>query len=450
MIAEAKRQVVRLYATREQIAIITCVARLMGIFACRRWGKTDTFINRCIKRVLEKKVEYLYISPDSGLASEQYQRLCELLEPWIVHAVSKPWYLIQLSNGSRIHLRTFEEPERLKGLRRIDEIWVDEIQDIPEEPFWRILRPMLSDVRGTLIVSGQFRGENWYYEKIYKRGQDLTQNYCRSWRFPWQSGLIYRTDGGIEELELARADLSEAQFDEMYNCVPIANSKAVFSPYDVDACFLTDQEPLERYDYERKGKYGLIIDPGGLHDPTKIMTLHDLSKTFVYARDFPLNHNDRLTAMQCVDVARAFSMPQNPCKTFIDATGGGRGGHTEEGEYDKLIEDYEKAFKQAGLPIKRKYFHRVKKPRMIQNAQLDLRDRNIHFAIGKHLNKNMQNVKKELKAFEYRVREKTRIIEYAAPVGQHDDYVSCVLIGVEVLNTGELFSTEKYTTPGSY
>jgi len=325
---------IELFATPDQAEIINCTARYIGFYACRRFGKTDTFFNRCVKRTLSEVIEYVYLSPDYGLAKEQYERIeSSLGEHGLVRrAVGQPKPRIELVTGSRIHFRSFDNPRRMRGLRRITEIFVDEIQDIKEREFWSVLRPMISDVRGTIIVAGQFRGLNWHYKKFYEKGQIPGQNLYKSWRKPWQEAFIYQSESGQEEVRQAKEMMPRAQFDVEYNCLPIANNAAVFLPEDLMAISrgvaLTAPTPGV--------SYIIAYDLGELHDPSALVVYEYPTRTIVHAETIPLRTKHEQQARTLAQKAHFW----NNAQVVIDGTGGAAGGQRTSDENVKFYRQY--------------------------------------------------------------------------------------------------------------
>ena len=66
----------RLTATEDQRNVITSPARMLGVFAGRRWGKTYCAMNRMVYRCCSKPVfKYWYIAPSYAQALEVFDSL---------------------------------------------------------------------------------------------------------------------------------------------------------------------------------------------------------------------------------------------------------------------------------------------------------------------------------------------------------------------------------------
>lgn len=405
---------IRLFATKAQREIITCSARKMGVFAGRRWGKTDTFFNRCVKRCLSgKPIEYVYVAPSYGLAKEQYERIETSLGKFILRAVGQPKPRIELINGSRIHFRSFDKPKYCRGLRRIAEIWVDEIQDIVEKHFWSVLRPMLSDVRGTLVVSGQFRGLNWYYRKFYEPGQQPGQNYCKSWRLPSSTGLIYQDAAGKQELLDAKKDLTKQEFDQEYECVPIANQSAVFTPEDIQA--ITRGQAIDVA--ESGHRYIIAYDLGEMIDPSAMCVVDVDTRTVVKAEKIALRTKHELQAKALAQHARRW----NGAAVVIDGTAGGTGGHRSA---DEIVKFYRAQLPNVHVMI----WEPSVKAELVRRTQLCIE------AQGISIPATHTSMLEELAAYECERRADSFI--YHGADGGHDDQVAALMMAIWALKAG--------------
>lgn len=409
--APPRHRTVNLYATKQQIEIINCRARRMGVFGCRRFGKTDTWLNRCIKRTAEKPMEYLFTSPDLGLPTEQFERLCTFVDPLIFKATLDPKPMVTLTNGSRIHLRTFDSPKRLKGLRRIGEIWVDEIQDIPEKMFWRVLQPMLGDVRGTLVVSGQPSGgvQQWYWQKFYLPGQQPDQSYAKSWAFTWRDCIVYQqvVDGvpGIEEIENARKELTKAEFDEMYECKPQASIAAVFNEEDLKACtYGTAQEkPMDGHEYI------IGYDLGEHYDPSCAVIIDVDERCVVKVEKIPLHtkHDKQATNLKLMRDR------WNKAQVVIDGTGSGG---------KKTADEMVKFYRDQIPSVKVMIWEPSVKVELVRRAVLAIESGSI--AIPREL----KVLHDELSIYECkRVGDGWK---YSAPEGAHDDSCAAFFMAI--------------------
>ena len=400
---------IKLFCTPKQREIIECTARKMGVFAGRRWGKTDTFFNRCIKRCLEgAPIEYLFAGPSYSLVMEQYERIVAACEHFIIRNVEKPHPRIEFMNGSRLHLRSFDKPKFSRGLRRIAEIWVDEIQDIAERAFWRVFRPMLSDVRGPMIVSGQFRGENWYYKSFYAPGLKPEQNYAKSWKLPSSTGLIFQDALGRQELEDVKADIGILAYREEYECDILASLTAVWQSEDLSVIKRGEAQdnPIPGHRYIISYDLGEHIDPSaeGIWDVDG-----ELGPTLVQRKNIPLRQKHQVQAQ-----ALSKDVQRWNAACVIDGTAGGGGGHKTADENIKFYRDY--------IPdVHVMIWEPSVKAELVRRAS--------HYIEGHKIAipECFEDVHHQLSVYEG--KRKNEGWQYAAPVGERDDQVAQVMMG---------------------
>jgi hypothetical protein len=322
-----------------QVEVVNARTRFNFLAAGRRWGKTFAAKCRIVKVCTEVPCKYAYVTPTYAGSHDVWSEIAfdEGLAPYIRNTKLQPYPQIFWQNGSLAMFRSFERPRNLRG-KGLREIWIDEIQDIPEEDFWKVLRPCIADVneytgeRGTLWCSGQFRGENWYYKQLYLPGLDTTQAVYRSWRFPSSTGYQFRGPGGRAELELMRRQMTRMEYEEECECLPIANSSAVFRPEDLRACtqgqWRTQPEPGVRY--------VAAIDIAQVADRTGIVVLDTAKNTVVYSELRPLKERYEVQAPIVAQIVQRFgALP------VLDSTGGATGGN-KPGQPDVYLEMFRK------------------------------------------------------------------------------------------------------------
>lgn len=391
---------IKLFGTPDQIQVIKCPIRFISVFAGRRWGKSTTIDNRIITQTLTKpKFRYWYISPTYAQVLERFRALAFApgLQRFIRNTKLQPYPEIELVNDSYIGYRTFERPQNLRG-SGLNEIAVDEIQDINEQQFWPVLRPLLSDRRGSLLIAGQFRGYNWYYEQFYLPGQDPRRaGFFKSFRFPSATGLMYQGELGRQELELARQQIPRVIFQQEYECEPVANQNAVFDPNDLK---------IISRDGQHSGPYILGLDLGRVKDPSAIVVLSIPTGTVVHAESIQLGTKHEVQAQIVARIARQFN-----ARVVLDATGGATGGQEKT---DAYLQFYRKLIPD----IKPFYWQKANKERIIHHLALEIEQHRLSIP------PRFTDLHKELMIYEFEY--KTGFYDYHAPVGYHDDYVSAL------------------------
>lgn len=411
----------KLRVTRAQQKVIQSKARYIGVFAGRRWGKTFVARFRIISRALEKPgAKIWYVTPTYSQLLKEFRALSAhpVFSKYIAKTRLQPYPEIILHNGSEIGYRTFDRPENLKG-HGLDEVWVDEIQDIAEDAFWPVIRPLLSDRRGTLIISGQFRGKNWYYEQLYMPGQPGPKSKApryESFRFPSSSGIAFQSELGRLELDDAKQQLPRMQFDQEYECVPIANQKAVFDPEDLKR-ILRGTPSVAKNGHQ----YVTGVDLGRVKDHTAIVVIEKskdktIPHVIVHAEKIPLGVKHEEQSKIVARVASRYS-----ARVVIDATGGATGGHSQP---DAVFQFYRKLMPSA-QPI---YWNRAGKQRLIEHLMLNVEQARISIPPA------FSELLKELAAYEFEYR--AGYYDFHAQSGAHDDYVAALAMALYTTDRG--------------
>lgn len=355
--------VVRLYATPDQIRVIRCKARYIGLFAGRRWGKTiGVIVPRMLTLCLSRPgFRYAYIAANTyKLAKHVWSTICAHARPLIRKRPGQPVPQIEFWNGSRIDFYSYNKPAGIRG-HGYNEISFDEIQEaarLDPDTWWAIIRPLISDYRGNILVAGQFRGKNWYWKEFCDRGDKNSPDYLanhESFRFPASTGLCYQDAKGRQELEDAKRQIPKAVFAQEYDVEPLANQACVFDPADVEAAVEPDETkpayrrvpnaPAQDKFYFLGHDLGMLADHGAtvVIECEKGYDALRKQNTFmrprvVHAQRWPKGVKHEYQAMQVRQLASKWR-----ASVAIDATGGGTGGRAPAAEnlrfYRDLIPD---------------------------------------------------------------------------------------------------------------
>jgi len=426
-----------LYGTPQQRLIVECTARYIGLFAGRRWGKSvGCSRNRIIKKCLETPgIEYAYITPKYAQCYGEYEALLYSdIAPLIKRKKVFPFPCIWFTNGSYVSYRSYDNPESLKG-KGFDEVWVDEIQDSTfqnEDGFLRVIRPLLSDKRGTLIVSGQFAGKDWRYERYFLKGQKyllddkgnattqpnpkFNANYF-SVRFPTSDGLLFQSDVGKADLEECK-ELPQAVWESQYLCLPTMDINSLFPSDQIDAITQLKTSLGINVLAEPIGKRGnpyIIGYDLGSHgkDYSVIIVLDCITGIVVHCERIPLGTPHAIQARRLAAVQVAYNNPT----VLLDSTGGGTGGKHAPDAFLKFYRD-----------------NTVKNLReiVLSNRQKDQMVK----TLGLHIQQKSLWIPSQYKELIAELRNYTfehisgGMYRYTAPKGQHDDYVSALLLAV--------------------
>lgn len=411
---------IHLVGTKEQREVAFATERYLGLFCGRRWGKTYAFLNRATRRCLSRKrIKYWYVSPVYAQCVEKYSDLVSnnTLRKFIKKTILKPYPIIEFNNGSELGFRTFERPKNLAG-SGLNEIWCDEIQDpkYVEMDFWPAIRPLLSDRRGTLVVSGQFSGKDWKYKEFFLKGQEGEHKdpQYRSWNYPSNTGMVYQSDAGKEEFELAKAQLPRRVFEQQYLCLPMANAAAVFDHVDLERSKRGIKKPNHACESVVLG-----LDLGRVVDPSAMVGIDAADNSVVFAEKRPLDEKHQIGAKVASDIARRY----NDATIIVDTTGGATGGHA--GNNDAYVQHY----REHCQTMRAFTISRENKTRIITNLCLA-------FEQGKiSIPEEFEDLHKELASYEYKCNSNGQIT-YQGPGGHNDDMVIALALAWEGVRCG--------------
>lgn len=188
-------------------------ARFRVVIAGRRWGKTHLAIRELAKVCRYPKKRAFYVAPTYRQAKQiVWDALKWRMQDigWLKKA-NESDLTVTLINGSTISLRGADNPDSLRGVG-LDFVVMDEFAMIDEKAWSEVLRPTLSDKRGSaMFISTPMGQGNWAYD-LYQRGRDTNEH-------NWEAFQYTTLDGGnvpLEEIEQAQRDLDERTFRQEY------------------------------------------------------------------------------------------------------------------------------------------------------------------------------------------------------------------------------------------
>jgi hypothetical protein len=122
---------------------------------------------------------------------------------------------VDLPNGSRIQLLGAENPDSLRGIY-LDFAVLDEMAMMPENLFPEIVRPALSDRKGSCLFLGTPQGHNAFFD-LYERAVADKAWYTRVYRAS-ETGVV-----DADELEAAASMMTQDQYEQEFECSWVAN-----------------------------------------------------------------------------------------------------------------------------------------------------------------------------------------------------------------------------------
>jgi phage terminase large subunit len=184
------------------------------IVAHRRAGKTVACVNELIRAALtcpKPEPRVAYVAPLFKQAKDvAWSYLKEFTRDIPGRAVNETELRVDLPNGGRVRLYGADNPDALRGLY-LDAVVLDEFADMRPRFLPEVIRPALSDRRGSLTLIGTPKGHNEFYDRWQGAENDPE----------WFRMLLKASETNIvpaEELASAAKLMSEAQYAQEYEC----------------------------------------------------------------------------------------------------------------------------------------------------------------------------------------------------------------------------------------
>jgi hypothetical protein len=189
-------------------------ARYTVLVVHRRGGKTVLAVNALVDAALRhagRDGRFAYVAPLLTQAREiAWDYLQRFTRPVPGSEFHESRLEVKLPNGARIRLFGADNPDALRGTY-FDGIVLDEVAQMRPEVWGEIVRPALADRRGWALFIGTPKGVNLfselYHQAIGKAG--------------WYARVLTVDDTHAipaEELDAARATMTEAQFAQEFYC----------------------------------------------------------------------------------------------------------------------------------------------------------------------------------------------------------------------------------------
>lgn len=196
--------------TKPQQTILDSPARFKVVAAGRRMGKTYASIASLAYHARQPNSKCMYVAPSYRMSKQiVWDDLKEMLRKvnWL-KKVNESELTCTLVNNSIIMLRSADNADSIRGIG-VDYVVIDEAADISEEAWTAVIRPTLSDRKGSALIIGSPKGRNWFFD-LYSNAKQL--NDWESWQFTTAEG------GNVqpEEIEAAKQDMDERTFQQEY------------------------------------------------------------------------------------------------------------------------------------------------------------------------------------------------------------------------------------------
>lgn len=181
------------------------------LVAHRRAGKTVAAVNEVIKAALQQKDPYAYFAPYRSQAKSVAWDYFKHYSLPVKRSFNEAELKIELITGSTIQLFGADNADAARGMGfRL--VYCDEYGDFRPSVWGNVIRPTLSDRQGKAVFSGTPKGHNQFYD-MYRFAQENPAEWFVMTLKASASGILAK-----EELEAARRQLSEDQYNQEYEC----------------------------------------------------------------------------------------------------------------------------------------------------------------------------------------------------------------------------------------
>jgi|TARA_R100000479_G_scaffold176333_2_gene130306 hypothetical protein len=261
--------------------------RFNVVVAHRRFGKTVCMINHMIKRAIEEtrpNPRLHYVSPtyrQSKLVAWDYLKTFTSGIPGTKYHETE--LRCDLPTGARITLLGAENPSSLRGIYS-DFVVMDEVASMPESIFPEIIRPALSDRKGSCAFISTPQGHNYFFELWEAAASNKG----------WARAMYKASDTGIvddDELEAARATMTESQYLQEFECSFVANVPGSVFGKELQAA--DDKERITSVPYDPRFRVDTYWDLG-MHDYTSIWFTQEVGRGEVHVIDYYENRGEGL------------------------------------------------------------------------------------------------------------------------------------------------------------
>ena len=128
---------------------------------------------------------------------------------------------LRLKNKSLIHFQTLEDPDQGRG-QGLDWLWMDEASELTEE-HWHVIRPSLTERRGSAFFSTSPRSFDWVYDQLYKPAEEGVPGYWACRYSTSENPII-----SLEELAEAKATMPAKMYAQEYEADFVTFTGAVY------------------------------------------------------------------------------------------------------------------------------------------------------------------------------------------------------------------------------
>lgn len=195
-----------------QIEVWQDKSRFKVIAAGRRCGKSNLAIKMLLAKALEapESSAVVYVAPTLGQARQIAWDALLTQGRSVIKQAHVNQMDITLVTGRKIHIRSGENPDTLRGLKLYFAV-IDEAAFVKEDLFTKIIRPALADLKGEAVLISTPDGRNWFYD-AFKTGES---GRSKDWK-AWHLTTLDNPTIDPEEIEAAKKTLSTFHFNQEF------------------------------------------------------------------------------------------------------------------------------------------------------------------------------------------------------------------------------------------
>ena len=194
-----------------QLEVMQEPQRFKVVAAGRRTGKSHlAAVSMILAALTEGKGKVFYVAPTQGMARDiMWDKLYEIAGD-IIESHNKNDLTLTLTNGATLYLKGADRPDTLRGVS-LKHLVLDEFAFMKADVFDAILRPALSDMKGTCIFIGTPEGRNHFYD-VYVDAKLGGDSQWAAWHYTsYDNPLLDKA-----EIDHARKTLPNWAFQQEY------------------------------------------------------------------------------------------------------------------------------------------------------------------------------------------------------------------------------------------
>lgn len=228
-------------------------ARFKVVVAGRRCGKTRfAAIDMIVKglQCTHRDATVLYVAPTYGMAKTLMWDLLNTLGQGVITKANINDGEITLVNGVKLRIRGSDNPDALRGFK-LWHVITDESKDFKANVWPLIIRPALSDLKGTALIIGTPEPGDSEFRDQYNLGLSDDPEW-ESWHFTTRDNELIDP----KEIEAAQKTLSTAHFAQEYEASFDTMGENIFK----ESWLLYSPDP------PKQGTTFIAVDPAGFEE----------------------------------------------------------------------------------------------------------------------------------------------------------------------------------------